>query len=334
MALDALSAFAGPAALLVGAVTSVLNWWETRERRKFDEARFEESRRVPWTYEMLNRWAAVHQGNDGLDLVASHFLSREALATLDVVAKDSKISIPQALLYDLELVRAAVSSARELLGAQFELMGRTQIPAPNGDIPVPLNYSWLRKWTIDPAIDWAAAVANKNSKEFSAELRQMARSPSEIAKLAFVPDVVENNSAKRGPSADQLAWMARATRLFVATTYPSVVLGAAAAGLLYLEYATNKELARRDDFRELLLLSAEVERVRLLHSVMRAVEALTLTDSNRRMILLEEGRNLKLAQMDVSTLEVVALGSEMSSILPEGPSPLLLPASAFSSSEE
>jgi hypothetical protein len=333
MMVDAISGFLGPAGQMISAVTSVLNWWETRQSRLFDEARFEEPRRISWTYEMLRRWVAAHESGECLDLTTSHFLAREAVATLDSVAGNPKVSVPQVLLYDLELVRSAIGSARELLGTQIRLLQTTRLPVPDGGTPesmtVPLNYEWLRRWSGDPVVDWYRAVADKNVKTFTAELRDLSRSPSEFARKAFAADDSLTVSASADLTAAQKAWIARGSAILLQAFAPTAALGITGVSM-YLEHMNNKDMLRRDDFRELILLSAEVERVRLLHSVWRTIEGLIAAPSERRMLVLEESGKTQIATLDAQTLDVTALTDKAPPML-LAPAPSTLALSGGSS---
>lgn len=180
-ALNSAASLVGAASQLALCVVEVLNWWEGRQYRLMDEASFQEERRIPWTYDMMARWVKLHGDGTHLDLEISHFLGREAAATLEALADNKKMAVPQSMLYDLEQIRAVIARLRMLLGKQFRALELSESFNINavitkalggpGSKTLGLNHAFLRKLASDPAEEWDQLVVAKEIKSFDSEIR-------------------------------------------------------------------------------------------------------------------------------------------------------------------
>ena len=237
--------FIGPVAQLVGAAAAVGQLWESHQYRLLDSAQFEEERRIPWTSDMMARWAAAHADGQHLDLRVSGFLAREAAATLEAVAENKKMAVPQSLLYDLELVRDAVAAARQVFSTQFEAL-----EAGFDQFGIDLDTAFLRRLAEDPLEEWTRRTAGKKVDPFDDLLRDALRDREKFLKLLFGDGAVR-------PGAEKPKGLAGLVKLFAAIPeWPRSLT----------DRSRDSAAARRDDYRELALFSAEVTRTTALHS--------------------------------------------------------------------
>ncbi|NUP07967.1 MAG: hypothetical protein HOW73_18125 [Polyangiaceae bacterium] len=309
-ALDAAAGVVGAAAQLVNAVTRVLEWWEKRKLVQIEESRFEEERRIPWTYEMIRRWVFAHKDGDSLDLDISHYLGREAYATLSAIAENKKMAVPQAMLYELEQIRRVVASQRVLLGRQFRALARAErfnacaiireslLKQP--EVPITINYENIERWAGDPAVDWERCVMKGELKSFEQEFRDMSRFPMRMVELAFgyrtdpkAPPPERSGTVLDGSSPFWLAIGLASSKL----VNPYVLLANAlvpAATYVY-DFIKESDALRRDDFRELALYAAEVERVRLLHRLWCTVDGGVRQKLGGGLLVTEDHGALRLA---------------------------------------
>lgn len=279
-ALNSAAGVVGAAAQLVGSVARILEWWETRQVRLLDEAKFEEERRIPWTYDMMHRWVGAHREGTHLDLEISHYLGRETAATLVALGVNKKMAVPQAMLYELEQIRSAISAARVLLGRQFDALEKAQdfnisafaTSAFRGDSigSFVVNFDAIRRWSGDPAVDWEDCVARNSVKSFESEFRDLQRYPKKLMATAFgyvVPGREEDNGKFSLPDVTSPFWTSLALAgLRSANPLVPLALGIVpAAAIAVFEQIKEADAFRRDDFKELALVTAEIERVRILH---------------------------------------------------------------------
>lgn len=322
-ALNAAASLTGTAAQLVGAVVEVLQWWEGRQYRLMDEARFEEERRIPWTYDMMARWVKVHENGSHLDLQISHFLGRETAATLEALVENKKMAVPQSMLYDLEQIRAVVARLRMLLGKQFRALERTEDFNINAVIAkvfggydsktLGLNYAFLRKLASDPAEDWDRLLGANDIKSFEQEVREVARHPAKFAEKTFGTPLPEKNQT---PARDYNlpSWSPFVVgALSGALKVTPAVVGAnlAATGILYVYEKLNAaDAARRDDFRELALFSAEVERTRILHKLWCVIDGMVRRERGSGILVLEQDSRLMLSASSKTSASFDLLAAE------------------------
>lgn len=322
-ALNAAASLTGTAGQLMGAVVDVLNWWEGRQYRLMDEARFEEERRIPWTYDMMARWVKTHEDGRHLDLQISHFLGRETAATLEALADNKKMAVPQAMLYDLEQIRSVVARLRMLLGKQFRALERTEDFNINAVIAkvfgshdsktLGLNYAFLRKLASDPAEDWDRLLGANDIKSFEAEVRDVARHPAKFAEKTFGTPAPEKNQAA-AKDFNLPSWSPFVVgALTGAMKLSPALVGAnlAATGILYAyEKLSAADAARRDDFRELALFSAEVERTRMLHKLWCVIDGMVRRERSSGILVLEQDGRLMLSASSRNSAQFDLLASE------------------------
>lgn len=281
-ALNSAAGLASSSAQLINAVTGVLVWWEARQTRLMNEAMFEEQRRVPWTYDMMGRWVEAHREGSEVDLEVSHYLGRETAQTLVALSQNRKMAVPQAMLYELEQIRRVISATRTLLVRQFTALERAEDFNINAILSsafggpkkqsLTVNFNAIRRWGADPALDWERCLAKNDLKSFEAEFKEMHKFPQKLMEMAlgFVPTPTSNDQPANAfsiPDATSPFWIALAVSS-VRGASPLVPLALTlipAAASAVFELVKDGDLFRRDDFKELALVTAEIERTRLLH---------------------------------------------------------------------
>jgi len=80
-------------------------WYELRKTRKvqenileIDSANFEE-RRLKWLFQAMQVWIEYQNASPGLDLSSSTSLKKEIIGVLQALSKESKMDVPQVLLF-------------------------------------------------------------------------------------------------------------------------------------------------------------------------------------------------------------------------------------------
>jgi hypothetical protein len=322
--LNAAANLTGVVAQLVLAVGEVLKWWEHRQYRLMDEARFEEERRVPWTYDMMARWVKAHEEGRHLDLQISHFLGRETAATLGALADNKKMAIPQSMLYDLEQIRAVVGRLRMLLRRQFRALERTEIFNVNAVIAkafegqdtktLGLNHAFLRKLASDPAEDWDRLLAANDVKSFESDVRELTRQPAKFAEKVFGLSSEKNDKKQPLIDGNLPSWspfvvgaLTGAMKLTPALVGANVL---AAAVFYTYEKLTASDASRRDDFRELALFTAEVERTRILHKLWCLLDGMVRRDRGSGILVLEQGGCLTLSASSKASAQYEIIADE------------------------
>ena len=258
---------------VIDAASHVAIWWEARQQRLFSEAAHEESRRIPWLADMITRWGEAHREGDHLDLRVSEYLAREAREAMESVVGNKRVSIPQSILYELNMIQDSLGSFRSLAVMQFEALIRNEeiglAEAVRKVLPhSTLNIDFIRSLGEDPASDWAGRVRAKASGDFDRELGEVSRHPD-----AFISRLFPSN---------ELA----IPDLPVEPQQRSVVkrvidLAGSALPRIRPEDFKQDSSERRDTFRELSLLPAEVTRVKLLHSAWLATNAIIANAAGR-----------------------------------------------------
>ena len=255
----------GAVACLIDSVATVLNWWEARQYRIIDQARFQEERRIPWTSDMMVRWVKAHEGGNHLDLRISSFLAREAMATMNALIADKKMAVPQALLYDLELIREVLSATRRLYGDQFDVIaGSSALDvslALRGAVPnATLNHPFIRRLAEDPALDWSLRVRERASKTFDEDLREPTRHHDLFMKMLFTSSEIDRSDE---PVAMDKGFLdSVASRVAFIPSLPAMIS----------DQIRSDSTNRRDDYRELALFAAEANRVSALHTAWGVVD--------------------------------------------------------------
>ncbi len=251
-------------AMVAQAAGTLGLWWETRQQRLLDEATREELRRIPWLADMIARWSVAHRAGNQLDLRVSEYLAREARATMDSLVANKRVSAPQSVLYELDIVRDTFRGFRELFLVQFEqaaqsseidLQGAVRRAVPGAK----LDMDFVRRLGLDPAIEWSEHVRAKGNQGFDADLADALRHSSVFISRLF-------------PSTEL------AIHEPIAAQQPGVIqrLVGAIAGALPMPRSEDHRPdvgERRDAFREFLLLPAEVARVKALHAAWLATSA-------------------------------------------------------------
>jgi hypothetical protein len=309
-ALEGAAGLIGPIAHLVASLCRVLEWWEARETRLLDEARFEEERRIPWTYDMMGRWVRAHRDAGHVDLDISHYLGRETAATLVALSQNKKMAVPQAMLYELEQIRTTISSARVLLVRQFSALEHAQdfnisaiVASAYGrqsSQTFAVNFEAIRRWGSDPGLDWERCLVKGELKSFEAEFREMHRFPQKLIETALGykgNGATESTAATSVADASSPFWaaIAAAGLKHINPLIPLAVAVGPAAVSAAFETIKDGDTLRRDDFKELALITAEVERVRLLHRLWCILDGAVRHARGGGLLVQEEGGTLALA---------------------------------------
>jgi hypothetical protein len=289
------------AASLVDSVAEVGMWWEGRQHRLMVSAQFEEERRTPWTADMMARWAKAHEAGDGLDLRISGYLARETAATLAALADNKKMALPQSMMYDLELIRHSVAAGRVLLKEQLEALDATTdydvAELLRGVLPnARLNMDFVRRLGEDPAEEWSRRLSDKTSRDFDADLRELARHRQSFVEELFSSSP-ESNVADRSPS--------------------SILrrLGGRVAWIPELPKAWSENIrdlaSKRDEFRELAMFSAEVMRATALHSAWGVVDSLVRDARGTGLLVTELHGKIALSAGEGGDGSLLPLGQRM-----------------------
>lgn len=260
---------------VIDTAASIGMWWESRQQRLLNEAVNEESRRIAWLADMVARWGDAHREGDQLDLRVSEYLAREAREMMDAIVANKRVALPQSMLYELETIQDTLRAFRSLLLDQFEaLSGATGIDldgAIRSALPnSKLDMDFIRSLGKDPSIEWAERVRTKTVGDFERELTDALRHPSVFLSRVFPrtelaipePQEVEKPS---GVVERLIGLMAPALpRLIAIDSKPDAS-------------------ERRDAFRELSLLPAEVARVKALHSAWLATSAIVAVGTGNEL---------------------------------------------------
>lgn len=260
--------------------------WEMRQQRLLQQA-FYEDRRLQWLDEMIGRWGRVHEAGEGLDFGVSEYLAREARQTMQALVANRKWALPQSMLHDLSLIIDVFRATREQLLKQFEAfeadrgLGLTAVI----ETALPgrtLNMALVRQIAADPRDEWERLVQEKATAEFDVELQHILRSSEAFFDRVFSWTAVATVSVQPQPGIPELAH-----RFFADLI----------ARLPHSEEVDWKGDAwqRRDAFRELLLLPAEVDRVRTLSTAWLAVTAIVEQATPRDLTVAVGGPQVRLA---------------------------------------
>ncbi|WP_198295586.1 hypothetical protein [Diaminobutyricimonas sp. LJ205] len=266
----------------IEAITSIADtaanigvWWEIRQQRLLNEAMNEETRRISWLADMIARWGEVHRQGDRLDFRVSEYLAREATETMNSIVANKRIALPQSMLYELETVQDTFRSFRSLMLAQFETLAGDSRMDLDGAVrrALPrsrLNMDFIRALGEDPSTEWVKRVREKTTGEFEREITDAMRDPSVFLSRVFPstePAIPEPQEVEKNPG-----FAERLINLLA----PALPL------LLAVESKTDAS-ERRDAFRELSLLSAEVSRVIALNSAWLATNAIVAVSSGKEL---------------------------------------------------
>jgi len=280
--LDSAAGMLGSVAQVVEAMAAVRTWWEARQYRIVEEARFQEERRIPWTADMMIRWVTAHADIDHLDLRISMFLARETAATMAELVRNAKMGVPQSLLYDLELAREVISAGRRLFvelfeelssSPQYDIRKAIDRQMPGAD----LNLDFVRVLGDDPADDWSKRLRDKSARGFDDELRDAMRH-----KDLFLERLLSRTGGTDLESLDKR----RGARALLdrVSLVPTAITSLSE---LMKEGATS----RRDDCRELALFTAEVTRTVSLHSAWGVIDSIVRRDTGTGILVTEtDGR--------------------------------------------
>jgi hypothetical protein len=271
---------------VIDTATNVGMWWETRQKRLMDEAINDETRRIPWLGDMMARWGEAHSDGDRLDLRVSEYLARETREMIDSIIANKRVSLPQSMLYELENIQDTFRSFRSLILAQFETLtgdrnidldGAVRSALPN----CRLDMDFVRSLGRDPAVDWAERVRSKTTAEFDRKLTTDLSDPS--AFLARVFALTEQAAAEHPETARPPGVVERLVGL----------IGPALPKILALDSRPDAS-ERRDAFRELSLLPAEVARVRALNSAWLATSAIVASATGNEVLVQLSGKGVGL----------------------------------------
>jgi hypothetical protein len=291
----ALGGSVSPAAIIgevINTATNIGMWWETRQHRLLSEAMNDESRRISWLAEMIARWGDAHRDGDQLDLRVSEYLARETREMMDAIVANKRIALPQSMLYELEMIQDTLRSFRAILLAQFETLSsagginidsvvRNALPGAR------LDMTFIRSLGKDPSVEWAERVRLKTTGDFERELTEALRQPSTF--LALVFPRTEPTTPEQREEAKTTGVMDKLVGL----------LAPALPRLLATDLRPDGS-ERRDAFRELSLLPAEVARVKALNSAWLATSVIVEASSGAQMQVRVSTRGLSVEMAPVT----------------------------------
>ena len=252
------------------AAASIGMWWEVRQQRLLSEAVSEETRRGAWLAEMVARWGDAHHAGDRLDLRVSEYLAREAREMLDAIVANKRIALPQSLLYELEIIQESLRAFRSQLLTQFEAISDDSRIDLNSVVgrALPNRYldmNFIRFLGNDPLTEWAGRVRAKTTGDFDRELTEALR-PDVFLSRVFPRKEL---GASELPDVEKQQNVLDFLRGLMAPALPQ---------LLAVD-AKPDASERRDAFRELSLLPAEVSRVKALNSAWLATSEIVSQNS-------------------------------------------------------
>jgi hypothetical protein len=249
---------------VIDAAASVGMWWEVRQQRLLSEAVSEETRRSAWLAEMIARWGEIHRGGEHLDFRVTEYLAREARETMDSIIANKRIALPQSMLYELDVIQETLRSFRSLILTQFETLSRdTRIDLNSAVGKVmpsrELDMDFIRLLGADPSIEWTERVRAKTTGDFDRALTEAMRPDVFLARVFPHKELAAAELQEAEKQHNVL----------------EILISHMAPALPRLLVADSKPDAsdRRDAFRELTLLPAEVARVQALNSAWLAVSA-------------------------------------------------------------
>ena len=263
---------------IANTITNLQNSIQNQQYRLLEEAKFEEERRIPWLINMINRWTNTHQNNNGVDLLLSHYLSKEVQAAIKPMSDNPKMSLPQSLLFDLERIRQVIASVRRLTARQFMILEESSnATISNDENPtfeksvlnlIKINYEYIKMLSKDPTEDWEGflekeidlfsgkafwinAFPDLNSEYFQKDRKQnfseIIKDPQLIMSLISILTI----PARSTPAGPALAGIA-ALMPFLSN---------------FLKQSKEKELLNREDVNELTQFYIEIEKTRALHQL-------------------------------------------------------------------
>lgn len=258
---------------LANSAANLLMWWEVRQQRLLEEATHEE-RRLVWLTDLIARWGEIHRAGGQLDFRVSEYLAREAREAMSALSSNKRVAIPQSILYELDLIQDNFRNFRTLLTLQFEeALQSEEIDLQNTVRRVlpgsKLDIDFIHTLGRDPAVEWAERVRAESHDSFDRSLADAFRH-SDVFMARLFPStelaVAESAPGDSGPS-----FVHRVVRL-IANALPQP-----------RQEPSKAETEKLDVFRELLLLPAEVSRVRALHAAWLATNAVVLEASGEEM---------------------------------------------------
>lgn len=190
------------------------------------------------------------------------------------------------MLYDLDLIRDAVSAARALLVAQFDQLTGSAYDldrairqaVPNAEH---LDTDFIQRLADDPQEEWSRWLRDRSNRPFDDDLREPLRHPDLFLSRLFAVHEPIAREATNNPSV-----LRRISARI--STIPDSLPGIGDVG-------KDVAASRRDDFRELMLLSAEVTRASALHSAWRIIDSVVRQDLGSGIVVSEQSGRLQLS---------------------------------------
>lgn len=246
---------------IIEAVARLGQWYEMRQMRLLEEARFEE-RRIPWLVSCANLVLNDITANGRLDGKAAYYLSREASGVFEACENNPKIHVPGTVLYMCHGIHRHlaefniasndyVSSVLRQQGAittDSSLFGET-LRKILGDAQVPSDASWLEYHSAEEQLEAMIAYA---SEKKSVELDWKDIAKSSVLLAAFIPIPVFWGAGMVARTLFTVGGMARGA----AVGYSIQPLFKVVRGFFKNQNDT-KRIQMFEDYRDLLLLQLE-----------------------------------------------------------------------------
>ena len=246
---------------IIEAVARLGQWYEMRQMRLLEEARFEE-RRIPWLVSCANLVLNDIAANGRLDAKAAYYLSREASGLFEACENNPKIYVPGTVLYMCHGIHRHlaefniasneyVSSVLRQHGAlttDSSLYGET-LRKILGDANVPSDASWLEYHSAEEQLEAMIAYA---SEKKSAEVEWKDIAKSSVLLAAFIPIPVFWGAGMVARTLLTVGSMARGA----AVGYSIQPLFKLVKGF-FKNISDAKRIQMIEDYRDLLLLQLE-----------------------------------------------------------------------------
>jgi hypothetical protein len=266
------SGYLSAACQITKAIAQLGMWYEMRQMRQLEEARFEE-RRLDYLVSCASLVLNDMRTNGRLDAKETFYLSREAQGLFEAAYRPkSKLHIPGTILYMCHRIHRSLAefnaASYEVLSSKLRSQGvlttqrsifGEELGKLFGGGPVPNDTSWLEYHSAEEQLEAALAFARENK---SAEVNWKDIAKSAVLLAAFVPI--------------PLFWGAGVARAFI--TIGGLAAGNAAALYsiqplyrLLRSLSKNKreisEIDMLEEYQDLLLLQFEAANTSRMISV-------------------------------------------------------------------
>ena len=259
------------AGTIIQAIAQLGIWYEMRQMRLLEEAKFEE-RRLIWLVNCASLVLNDMHANGRLDSKETFYLSREAQHLFEAVEKNNKVDFPGTILYMCHRIHQNLA---EFNAASYEVLSSTlrdrgvlstqksvfaeTLEKIFGSAAVPNDLAWLEYHSAEEQLEAALALAREKK---SSELDWKDIAKSTVLLAAFVPiPVFWGAGIARG-----LLTIGGLTARHAAAIYSFQPLYRTLKGLLK-DTSDIKKAEKIEEYQDLLLLQFEAANTSRLISV-------------------------------------------------------------------